>query len=64
MKSTTKLIYTFWNQLPECNKSEVKEAVKTHLFECIAKTPKCHVRKIDNYRKQIIEVNKLIICKL
>lgn len=54
----------FWKQLPELNKSEVKEAVKTHLFECIEKTPKVHVRKIDNYRKQILEVNKLIICKL
>lgn len=61
---TLKLLYQFWKELPELSRDEVKEAVKLHLYECIQNAPAAHVRKIENYKKQIIEVNKLIVCKL
>ena len=46
------------------NNEQIKEVVKKHLFEVIEKTPKSHVRKLANYKKQILQINRLIVCRL
>ena len=61
-KSTFGLIYTFRKKMPLASKQELKDVVKTHLIECINKTPKSYRQKIANYNRQIFELNKLIIC--
>ena len=63
-KTVNQLLYLFWNDLPELNKEQIKEVVKEHLFEVIEKTPKSHVRKIASYKKQILQINRLIVCRL
>ncbi len=56
-----KLINSFWVELPELNKVEIKEVVRIHLYELIERTPKAHVRKLAKYRSQLILLNKLYI---